>query len=502
VFQKIFSELKKNDISFYCLLFILTVAVGGGFIFSVPLQILCLFALLACFSFLFINKSFENNGIFVVLLPLIAIAVSYLGADFQTNVRTASLGLLNAILAFFIVSYSDARNKENILITLIIFAVWISFLLFVQALSSNSDSQNAMLLNVNIAAGFLLLVYPLCFSFVENNKRPLLFLSIAFFIFAAVIITKSRSAIIIAYLVSIFYFIRLRKNAAFKMFFAAISFFVLAGIIYAFKAKAGWQSFEDRLIWQKTAVLMLKENPIFGVGFGNFSAMFVYYRTEFVVNTLFAHNIIAQLLAEVGIFGFVCFFAAAFVFVKNAVVFLRENVNLACSVCAASFIVLNLSDYSFFIPANTIAFFIICGIAFNAQTRLRDKKFTAASIIIAAAVLIYVFLNVLTAHNHFVKGDALHGEGKFKQAAKEYLQALKYDGKNADYWYRLYENGNAEKNYNGAINYLLNAEKYYRRSSQIKAEAAYLYKILGDEKNAAKYAKLAKEYDKFNPFYK
>jgi O-antigen ligase len=498
VFQKIFSELKKNDLSFYCLLFVLTAAVGGGFVFNIPLQILCLFVLLACFSFLFVNKSFESKDIFIVLLPLIAIFISYLGADFQTNVRTASLGFLNAVLAFFIASYSNARNKENILTALIIFAAWVSFLLFVQALSQTAQTENAMLLNVNIAAGFLTLTYPLCFSFVEKSRHPLVFLLIALLIFAAVIITKSRSAIIIIYLASLFYFIKLRKKTSLRMFFAVILFLTLAGIIYSFKAKIGGQSLEDRLVWQETAFLMFKDYPVFGVGFGNFSALFAYYRPELVLNTLFTHNIVFQLLSETGFVGFLCFAAAGFVIFKKIV---KHAANSAFAISILSFILLNLGDYSFFIPANLTAFFIICAAALNVKTRLRDRKADAVFVIIPAAVLAYIFFNVLIADNYFKQGNVLNGVKNFNGAKGKYLKALKYDNKNPNYWHILYENELSAGNYKEALEYLLTAEKYYRYSSQIKSDALYLYKILDDKENAAKYAKLAREYDKFNPFY-
>ena len=569
LFQKIFGELRKNDISFYCLLFVLTAAIGGGFVFSVPLQILCLFVLLFCFSFLFINKSFKKNDIFIIALPLIAIFISYLGADFQTNVRTASLGFLNAVLAFFIISYSNPRNKENILITLVIFAVWVSLIIFAQVFS------NAMILNVNIAAGFLILAYPLCFAFVEKNKYSVVFLLTALLIFAAVIIAKSWPAVIIVYLISFFYFIRLRKAAKIKIFFTVVSLFVLGGIIYVFKAKTGGQSLEDAFVWQKTAFLMFKDNLFFGIGYGNFGALFAYYRPEFVLDTLFTRNIFFQLLAETGIVGILAFIAAAFVFVKNVIASFarfknqnnvclpepchsglvnihkssnkpapyglntgesilplsssnksKDNVDtgfhrydkterldyanfeknentpyiISCAVGAAAFIVLNFCDYSFFIPANTIAFFIICGAAFNVEARPRNSKLAAVLILIPAAALIYVFLNVLIADNYFKQANILKSAGNLKEAKEKYLEALKYDAKNADYWYSISENAVAERNYKDAAEYLLNAEKYYKYSSQIKAEAAYLYKISGDDENAAKYAKLAKEYDKFNPF--
>ena len=52
-----------------------------------------------------------------------------------------------------------------------------------------------------------------------------------------------------------------------------------------------------------------------------------------------------------------------------------------------------------------------------------------------------------------------------------------------------------------AIKNDLNAEKYYRHSSQLKFGLAYLYKISGDNERAQEYAALAGKYDKFNPYF-
>jgi O-antigen ligase len=500
VLQKIIGELKKNDLSFYCLLTVVSAAVASGFGFSLSWQILCMFVLLACFSFLFIKKSFVSKDIYIVFLLLAAIFASYFGADFQVNVRTASLGFLNAVLAFFILSYCDERNKENVLITILIFSIWISFLLFVQSLYPGADPANAAILNADIAAGFLILAYPLSFSFFEKNKYPLVFLSLSFLIFVAIITSKSFPAAIIAYLVSFFYFIRLRKNAFFKIFFAAVSLFALTAAVYVFKSKAVLYDFENIVIWQKTAWLIFKDNPIFGAGFGNFGALFAYYRPEFAIDTSFTRNIFSQLLSEIGIVGLLAFFAAGFIIVKNAVSSSRESVNVSCMVSAAAFLVLNLAGFAFFAPSNAMVFFIICAAAFNAVVYPREKKSAVYLILIPVVFLVYIFSVVFIAEKHFQQGNALSGAGNFSKAGEQYLKAVKYDVKNAYYWQKSAENEMFAKNFEEAVRQLSNAEKYYRHSAAIKAETAYMYKILGDEENALKYAKLATECDKFNIF--
>ncbi|MDR1941882.1 MAG: O-antigen ligase family protein [Endomicrobium sp.] len=502
LFNKTAAELKKNDLSFYCALFVVAVSFGSGFVFSLNAQFICFTVLALSFSYLFVKKSLRPHSLFLAFLPLAAVFLSYTGADFQTNVRTSSLVLINAVLAFFIVSYSKKRTKENLVATFIIIGLWISFLLFVQRFSDFSATSNQAMLNINTAAGFLLLIYPLCFAFSRENQYFPLFLLAAFIIFTAIILTKARAASVIAYAVTLFYFISFKNVKFFRAFFILVSSVFIAGVIYAFYVKAGWDSFSDRLIWQKTAFLMFKDSSLFGVGFGNFSALFLAYRPEASLNTLFAHNIALQLLAETGIFGILSFAVFAFAAAKRAIVSFKNSAPdsvyiRASAVGVTAFMFLNMCDYSFFIPANALVFFIMAAIACNAAAQDSKLKAVGFVIFVPAVFFIYVFFNPVIAYNYYRQGN--------------YLKALQYDSKNPDYLFNFYEieRGLAEEkgkdwqsHLKAAKQYALEAEKYYRHSAQIKFDIAYLYRISGDREQFLKYLKLAQEADKFNPFYR
>ena len=56
------------------------------------------------------------------------------------------------------------------------------------------------------------------------------------------------------------------------------------------------------------AVRLFLENPIFGVGIGNF----ILLSREFVLRHLVAHNIVLQIASEIGIFGCIFFMLAFF----------------------------------------------------------------------------------------------------------------------------------------------------------------------------------------------
>ncbi|MCL1972218.1 MAG: O-antigen ligase family protein [Endomicrobia bacterium] len=509
----IFERLKKNDLSFYCLLPVLVLSAGGGFVFSVTVQTLISVILVFFFCLNFIKKSFTDKSVFIVLLPLAAVFFSYLGADFQVNVRNASLGLVNALLAFFIMLYAGKKSKENILIAIVFIGVWVSFFLFTQIFTGGDDIEQ-MALNINIIAGFLLIVYPLTFAFAQKNKNTEVFLLLAFIIFGAIVLTKSRTAIALSYAVSIFYFLKLKEQKYIRIFFAVISVIVLAGLVYAFYSKTDWKSFSDRLIWWKTALLMFKDYPFFGAGFGNYSALFSYYRPEPVLNTLFAHNVFFQLLAETGIAGIMCFFAAFYVIAKKAFrSFKLKSIDpaymQAVIVSIVFFLIFNLAEYGFYLPVCMMTFFVLCAFLWDADS-VKRKNLFALIIIVPALAAVYFAIQPAIAERYYEKGKMYAAKKDYEEARKQYLGAIKYDAKNPEYYhqaadssFRLYAlNNQAEESFlDDTIAFELQSEKLYRHSAQIKAGLANLYNLKGDAENTAKYAEAAHEADKFNPHY-
>ncbi|MCL2145544.1 MAG: O-antigen ligase family protein [Endomicrobia bacterium] len=515
VLPSIFERLKKNDASFYCLFAVLILSAAGGFVFSATVQSAIFVILLFFFCFIFIKKSFSDNGIYLALLPLLAVFFSYLGADFQVNARNASFGLINAFLVFFIMLHGGKKSKENTLMTLLFLGLWVSFFIFMQRFSGNPDIERSMSLNINIIAGFLLIVYPLAFGFVEKNKNPEAFLLLAFIIFAAVIFTKSRTAIVLIYAINIFYFIKLKDRRYVGIFFTVVSVIVFAGLIYAFFLKSEWKSFSERLIWWNAAWLMFKDYPVFGVGFGNYGALFSYYRPEPVLNTLFAHNVFLQLLAETGIFGIICFFTSFYVILKKILSsFKSKNADAAymrsAAVSVIFFIAFNIVDYGFYLPACMIAFFVLCAFLCGSGESFQRKNHFALIIIVPALIAAYIAVRPAVAERYYEKGKMYASKKDYNEAKKRYLKALKYDGKNPEYFhqaadssFKLYALGSrTEISYlDEAVEFELMAEKLFVHSAQIKAGLANLYNLKGDNENAAKYAAAAREADKFNHHY-
>ncbi|MDR1195439.1 MAG: hypothetical protein LBL00_03075, partial [Endomicrobium sp.] len=97
-YRNILEKIKKNGFSFYCLPAVLCLSACCGFVFSVTVQAVSFVALVVCAAVIVTKNKFKNIELLFVFLPLAAVFLSYLGADFQANVRDASLGLVNAAL--------------------------------------------------------------------------------------------------------------------------------------------------------------------------------------------------------------------------------------------------------------------------------------------------------------------------------------------------------------------------------------------------------------------
>lgn len=509
------ARLKENELLFYIIFSVLLLSLAGGFIYSLRVQFLLLFVLLVSVSIQFSKRYIKNKAAAAVLLPLAAVFFSYIGADFQVNVRNVSVGLINAASAFFLMSYASRRSREKIFFTLPFLGLWVSFLLFIQFFTGDCEIERSFALNINILSGFLVLVYPAALALGEKNKYPLAFILIALMIVAAAALTRSRMGMFLVYLTTLFYFIRLKNRREFRILFAASSFLVVAGIVYAFFFKSGWNSLGERFVWWQTAWVMFKDNPFFGIGFGNYSALFSFYRTQPVLNTLFAHNMFIQILAETGISGAICFGAAFYAAAKSIFrsfknkngdpVYMRGA--LAGIVC---FLIFNITEYSFYIPLCMMAFFVLCGFACGFETGEREKKAPYSLIVLPAAFVIYTVFWPALAENYYEKGKNYAAAKDFENARLRYLKAVKFDKKNPEYYhqaadssFRLYIlSGRKERSFlDDTINFELLSEKFYMHSAQIKAGLANLYNLKGDFDNAGKYARAAGEADKFNPNY-
>jgi len=180
---------------------------------------------------------------------------------------------------------------------------------------------------------------------------------------------------------------------------AAISAVVaLAGLLFAtpdklilrFAQVASVRRFKTDIrasIWPET-ISLIKAYPIVGCGLGGYESAFAKFGNEPLYTIDFAHNDYLQLLAELGLPGFlivallgVGITRAAFttaIFSRNQE---QRFLSVACAGALAAILLHSLSDFNLYIPANAMLLAWIAGV--TAANQIQTSGATASSDTIA-----------------------------------------------------------------------------------------------------------------------
>jgi len=169
-------------------------------------------------------------------------------------------------------------------------------------------------------------------------------------------------------------------------------------------------SMTDRMLMWKASLLMFKDVPVTGLGFGNYRIYYPKYQGELLnapennkydyVVTWMPHQNYLLIMAETGLIGILLFLAS----VLAAVLYLFKSIKAGINPVNAGAIsvIAALLAASFFntfynVPSTTLYFFMLlmlAGYAGNGSKILRLKKGASAAICaVSAAVLLYCAVN-------------------------------------------------------------------------------------------------------------
>jgi O-antigen ligase len=203
-----------------------------------------------------------------------------------------------------------------------------------------------------ILGGYLAMILPLALN---PQKRILPLLLLAF----ALLLTKSLGALLSLMLVFTVFFI-MQPHSGFKKIMAFLAFGTVLWGMFMLRAESPKQnllpffSMTSRLSYWKDTWEIIRANPWTGVGLGNFD----------LAGSRYAHNSFLQLWAEAGMATVVSFFWLIVIILKNS--FRPSNrkltTGLAVGVCV--FLVHNLMDFSFFLPAVSFIWWIMLGLLY------------------------------------------------------------------------------------------------------------------------------------------
>ncbi|MBQ3943737.1 MAG: O-antigen ligase family protein [Elusimicrobia bacterium] len=502
---------------------LMVIAILSKFSFVFPIQSAIFLLSLLLFVYLINTNKFKINSYIVTsLLFFVMCCLSYIGADFKVNVRDYLVVLGSALLSGFSFSFLSLEWKKKVLFIPLFISLWLSMILFTRFVTNpqgffyGDNFYETMALNINVIAGFLVLVYPLFFIFIKEQKNTKVFVAMMLFVLLAIFLTKCRIVILLSSISTLMFLFEYRKNKIVKILLILFTLLLISGICYISFLKFSYSSVNDRIIWWKTAFLIFKENILFGCGFGNYMVLFRTFRPELVLNTIFAHNIFMQLLAEVGLLGTLSFFALIFSFYNKIFKKIPEqkDVYFYCyiAISITSFLLVNLFDYGFFVPANMLIFFIIFSSAFDTVGEKRKLQKMSLIVSLVLYLLIFVLLaKPVIANNYYKKGIDLYVARHYKIAIEEFDKAIKFDKNNPEYYaqvsrayFALYDKNreeSGEKYADKSIEYLSKAISLNNYESQLKASLAAVYWNCDKQEEALKTIQEAIKYDKFNPYY-
>lgn len=518
-------KINNFDLIVVLLSLIMIFSIISRFSFSVSVQTVIF--LLISISTLFLLNNFKISATSYVVPSVFLIAVSvisYINSGFQINARDYNIVLITSLLAGFNVTFLSMNARKKMFIVPVFIALWLSMILFSrfitnpQGFINGDDFYETIALNVNIIASFLVLVYPLIFIFIKDKSFSnfKIFIAMAVFVLIAIFLTRSRVAILTSLLVTLAFLFEYRKNVYSKVFMAIILVLLVSAVFYISLLKSNFNSLTERLIWWKTAYLIFREHLFFGCGFGNYAILFKTFRPELVLNTLYAHNIIMQILADLGIFGLISFVYLSLSFYKKVINEIRSNggdkyfyKTVALSI--TSFLFLNLVDYGFFVPANMLAFFIIfCSVFFTESVKLKKERINSYFLTIMFVIFAVFVVKPVIANVYYGRGIDFYVAKQYAPASENFLKAIKFDRKNPEYYYQFAntqfamfdQNRDEGKEYiENAIMYTKQAVEFNKYGSQLLASLAFLYLNKNDKENAVKYIEEAIKYDKFNPYF-
>ena len=213
-----------------------------------------------------------------------------------------------------------------------------------------------------ILGGYLAMILPLTLS---PKKRILSLLSLAF----ALLLTKSLGALLSLVIVFTVFFL-MQAHSRLKKVLVFLALGMILGYMFILRTGSPRQnllplfSMASRFNYWKDTWEIIRAHPWTGVGLGNFA----------LAGSRYAHNSFLQLWAEAGIVTIVSFLWLIAIILKNSwrSSERRLTTGLVAGVCV--FLVHNLMDFSFFLPAVSFIWWIMLGLLYFPTLQGEKKR--------------------------------------------------------------------------------------------------------------------------------
>jgi len=332
----------------------------------------------------------DKLSIFMAILLLIMLVSTSYALD-KKLALTESARFLTYIFMYFIIKYEFNKKKQiDILLRCYIFISFVlgcigiiqhftGFALTEKFIKTNAFGTGtriaATLFNPNAYGAYLILIiFPvIMLSIYEKNKnKKIMYIFLSILLFTNLVMTLSRNAFLgfgLGVLV-------LGLIYSIKLIFALGGFSILIcfipSVFQRLKDVPNSSQNESRIKLWKTAIKMIQEHPIFGVGNGNFVTRYNEYVKKYKelkyqeYQNYPSHNSYLKVQSELGIIGIVSFLgivSIALFRVKKLYITTTDKFHRAfyMGVMASmvAFLFMNLSDNLFFVPKATTYFWFL-----------------------------------------------------------------------------------------------------------------------------------------------
>jgi len=336
----------------------------------------------------------QKMSIFMLILLAIMLASTGYALD-KKLALTESARFITYIFMYFIIKY-ELNNKKQINILLKSYIV-ISFILcavgivqyftgfalegeFLKVFETGKNVRIASTLyNPNAFGAYLILIiFPVIMLGVyeKNKSKKMMYILLSILMLTNILMTYSRNALLGFGLGAIVLVIIYSYKLIYALGGFGIIILFIPSVFERIKSVTNMSGNVIRIKLWKTALMMIKEHPILGVGNGNYVTryneyIFKYKELRYYSYRNFpAHNSYLKVQSELGIIGIVSFLGV----IVTALLRIRKfytatedkfhkpfYMGVMASMCA--FLFMNISDNLFFVPKATTYFWFLLATA-------------------------------------------------------------------------------------------------------------------------------------------
>lgn len=338
----------------------------------------------------YVIKNIFNNTILLSIscLNLLMYLSVFIASDKRISL-TNSIRFSMYIFIFYLISYKIKSSKQiSIILKCFVFTSFLSgiysllqigYTLYLGYSIDPSIRIASFLENSNNLSAYSILSIFIVLSLLINSKTKkskILYLLLIGLLTINIVFSQSRSALLAIILGFLLFAVLWNKKFLIISFLIPLILFIIpqsrVRFMQIFDATQNSSRFN---IWEITK-LMIKDNPIFGVGYENFSINYPNYvanNPSYAIRdgyiALHPHNIFLKIQVELGILGSIIFivFLISIIYTLYKLIKLKSNSNLKVliigfSTSFATFMLMNLIDCYLGAPKVMITFILLLGI--------------------------------------------------------------------------------------------------------------------------------------------